>query len=201
MTERVKAGAAGREGTVRLEVRRRPARRAAIHALAVTALLLLAPSAARSQKPPASGATSPGAGPVVVVETVKGTFEFETYPNEAPRTVARILELVKKRFYNGLRVHRVVPNFVVQGLDPRGDGWGTGGRRLPDEFSREPYLAGAVGMPNAGEPNTGGCQLFFTHVPTPHLDGHYTWFGRVVAGLDVVQRLEIGDRVERVARE
>ena len=119
---------------------------------------------------------------------------------EAPRHVASFLELARARFYDGLDLHRVVPGFVVQGLDPRGDGWGTGGRRLPDEVNPSPYLTGTLGMPNAGEPHTGGCQVFFTHLPTPHLDGGYTVFGRVLDGLDVVQRLEIGDRVRRVRR-
>ncbi len=139
--------------------------------------------------------------PRVRLATSRGEVVLELDRAIAPAHVGSFLELAQRGCYDGLDFHRVVPNFVVQGLDPRGDGWGTGGRRLPDEFSPQPYLAGAVGMPNAGEPDTGGCQLFFTHVPTPHLDGHYTWFGRVVAGLDVVQRLEIGDRVERVTRE
>ena len=97
-------------------------------ALAISGLVVGAAASPVAQTSPAKpGApgpnaqpapTSPGAGPVIVVETVKGTFEFETYPNEAPKTVARIVELVNKRFYNGLRVHRVVPNFVVQLGDP-----------------------------------------------------------------------------------
>jgi cyclophilin family peptidyl-prolyl cis-trans isomerase len=94
----------------------------------------------------------------------------------------------------------VVPNFVVQGLCPRGDGYGTGGRRLPDEINPVPYLTGTLGMPNAGEPHTGGCQIFMTHLPTPHLDGRYTVFGRVTDGLDVMARLQIGDTIQRVRR-
>ena len=76
----------------------------------------------------------------------------------------------------------------------------SGGRRLPDEFSPRPYLTGTLGMPNAGEPHTGGCQIFLTHLPTPHLDGHYTVFGALVEGLDVLQRLEIGDVARSVRR-
>ncbi len=138
--------------------------------------------------------------PRVRLVTTRGEVLLELDRVTAPVHVASFLELVDRGCYDGLDFHRVAPNFVVQGLDPRGDGFGTGGRRLPDEFSREPYLAGSLGMPNAGEANTGGCQVFLTHVPTPHLDGHYTLFGRVVEGLDAVQRLEIGDGVARARR-
>jgi cyclophilin family peptidyl-prolyl cis-trans isomerase len=96
-----------------------------------------------------------------------------------------------------LTFHRVVSGFVVQGLDPRGDGWGTGGIFLRDEINPVPYLAGTVGMPNAG-PDTGGCQIFITHVPAPHLDGRYTVLGRVVDGIDVVDALDLGDLCRRV---
>ena len=139
--------------------------------------------------------------PRVRLTTTRGSIELELDRVTAPVHVANFLELLDKGCYDGLDFHRVVPDFVVQGLDPRGDGYGTGGRRLPDEFSNEPFLTGALGMPNAGEPNTGGCQIFLTHLPTPHLDGHYTVFGRVVTGIDVVERLEIGDRVTKAARE
>ncbi len=137
--------------------------------------------------------------PRVLVATSRGDFELELARADAPRHVQNFLELAAAGCYDGLDLHRVVPNFVVQGLDPRGDGYGTGGRRVPDEVNRLPYLTGTLGMPNAG-PGTGGCQVFFTHVPAPHLDGGYTVFGRVVAGQDVVQRLEIGDTVTSVRR-
>jgi cyclophilin family peptidyl-prolyl cis-trans isomerase len=136
--------------------------------------------------------------PRVHLITSKGVVVLELDRVNAPRHVASFLELAAAGFYDGLDFHRVVPNFVVQGLDPRGDGYGTGGRRLPDEFSPRHYEAGALGMPNAGEPHTGGCQIFITHVPTPHLDGNYTIFGKVIEGMDVVQKLEIGDTVSNV---
>jgi len=138
--------------------------------------------------------------PRVRLLTSKGLILLELDRVNAPRHVASFLELAAAGFYDGLDFHRVVPNFVVQGLDPRGDGYGTGGRRLPDEFSPRHYDAGTLGMPNAGEPHTGGCQIFITHVPTPHLDGNYTVFGEVVEGMDVVQKLEIGDTVSHVRR-
>jgi cyclophilin family peptidyl-prolyl cis-trans isomerase len=136
----------------------------------------------------------------VRLATARGDVELVLDRVAAPLHVASFLELASAGFYDGLDIHRVVPDFVVQGLDPRGDGWGTGGRRLPDEFSPRPFLTATLGMPHAGEPHTGGCQVFLTHVPTPHLDGAYTVFGHVVVGLDVVQRLQIGDVVHTVRR-
>jgi cyclophilin family peptidyl-prolyl cis-trans isomerase/HEAT repeat protein len=138
--------------------------------------------------------------PRVRLRTSRGELELVLDRVAAPRHVASFLELAAAGCYDGLGFHRVVPDFVVQGLDPRGDGWGTGGRRVPDEFGPRPFLTGTLGMPHAGEPHTGGCQVFLTHVPTPHLDGAYTVLGQVAAGLDVVQRLQIGDVVHEVRR-
>jgi cyclophilin family peptidyl-prolyl cis-trans isomerase len=132
--------------------------------------------------------------PVVVLETTRGTFEIRCLAQEAPIHVAHFVRLVQDGFYDGLIWHRVVPGFVVQGGDPRGDGWGSGDLTLRDEINRVRFERGTVGMPKAGK-DTGGCQLFVTHVPTPHLDGNYTVFGRVERGLDVIDRLEVGDRI------
>ncbi|MCO5171278.1 MAG: peptidylprolyl isomerase [Planctomycetes bacterium] len=138
-----------------------------------------------------------GPNPWVDLRTTKGTIRVVLLWSEAPRHVKGFLARARAGFYDGLRFHRVVTGFVVQGLDPRGDGWGSGGVLVKDEINPVPFLAGAVGMPNAG-PDTGGCQLFITHVPTPHLDGSYTVFGRVVAGMDVVHALDLDDVCERV---
>lgn len=138
--------------------------------------------------------------PLVRVETDRGLVMLRLDRTLAPVHVASFLDLAETGFYDGLDFHRVVPNFVVQGLDPRGDGWGVGARRVPDEQGPHPYLTGTVGMPAAGQPHTGGCQIFITHLPTPHLDGNYTVFGRVIEGMDVVQSLMIGDRVRSVSR-
>jgi cyclophilin family peptidyl-prolyl cis-trans isomerase len=132
--------------------------------------------------------------PVVVLETAKGTIEIQCLPDRAPIHVASFVDLVRRGFYDGLIWHRVVPNFVIQGGDSRGDGWGTGGLTLRDEIDRERFDRGLVGMPKAGK-DTGGCQIFITHVPTPHLDGNYTIFGRVIAGMEVVDRIEVGDSI------
>jgi cyclophilin family peptidyl-prolyl cis-trans isomerase len=130
--------------------------------------------------------------PKVALHFAKGDVVIELLREEAPRHVKMLLERVRAGRLNGLPIHRVVTGFVVQGFDPRGDGWGSGGVFLRDEIGREPYLRGGVGMPNAG-PDSAGCQLFFTLVPTPHLDGRYTLFGRVVGGMEVVDALDLGD--------
>ena len=150
---------------------------------------------------------TPGAGPIVVIETEKGTFEFETYPNEAPKTVARILELVRKRFYNGHRFHRVVKGFVIQVGDPasrdfaKKDSWGRGGSGTPigaAEFSKtRTHVLGAVAMAHAGDAAKADSQWYVTLAPVPRLDGGYTVFGKVISGMDVVQKIEVGDRLIR----
>lgn len=134
------------------------------------------------------------APPVVVLETERGTIEIECFVADAPVHAASFVELARKGTYDGLIFHRVVSNFVIQGGDPRGDGSGDAGYHLRDEINRVRYQRGTVGMPKAGK-DTGGCQIFITHTPTPHLDGNYTVFGRVVTGLEVIDRMEEGDRI------
>jgi len=138
--------------------------------------------------------------PVVLLETEKGSMKLRCLASSAPIHVASFVDLVEKGFYDGLAWHRVVSNFVVQGGDPRGDGWGGAGYLMRDEINRVSYERGAVGMPKAGK-DTGGGQLFITHVPTPHLDGNYTVFARVVSGIEVVDRIEVGDRIVRARLE
>ncbi|MBI2362370.1 MAG: peptidylprolyl isomerase, partial [Elusimicrobia bacterium] len=126
--------------------------------------------------------------------TEKAASVIELDPAAAPNHAAAFADSVKRKLYDGTVWHRVVTGFVVQGGDPRGSGWGDDGWRLEDEPSRRQFLRGTVGMPKAGK-DTGGCQLFVSLVPTPHLDGRYTAFGRVSSGLDVVDRLEPGDKI------
>ena len=138
--------------------------------------------------------------PRVQLETTRGPVIIQLDRVTAPRHVQSFLEQVDDGSYEGLSWHRVVPDFVVQGLDPRGDGWGVGDRRVPDEFSPSPYLTGTVGMPRVDRPHTGGCQIFVTHLPTPRLDGDYTVFGQVIDGMDAISALEVGDVVTTVRR-
>jgi cyclophilin family peptidyl-prolyl cis-trans isomerase/HEAT repeat protein len=143
---------------------------------------------------------APAERPRVRFETERGTFVVEGLPELAPLHVASLLTLVESGFYDGLLIHRVVPNFVVQGGDPRGDGWGGPDFQLRDEVSRQRFERGMVGMAKAGK-DTGGCQFFVTLVPTPHLDGNYTIYGRVLSGMEVVDQLEVGDTILRAVVE
>ncbi|MEE8424207.1 MAG: peptidylprolyl isomerase, partial [Elusimicrobiota bacterium] len=132
----------------------------------------------------------------VVLETDKGKVVIELFCEDAPIHCANILSLARKGTYNGTPFHRVVTNFVVQGGDPRGTGWGDAGYSLRDEINRRRFNRGTVGMPKAGK-DTGGAQIFITHVPTPHLDGRYTVFGKVVLGMYIVDQLEPGDLIQK----
>jgi cyclophilin family peptidyl-prolyl cis-trans isomerase len=139
----------------------------------------------------------PDYSPHVFIETAKGTVEFELAVLDAPQTARSFVALIRKGFFNGLVIHRVVPNFVVQDGDPRGDGEGGPGYTMRDELNDRPFLRGSVGMALAGR-DTGGSQFFITHSPQPHLDGRYTVFGQVVNGMDVVDRLQQGDVIQRM---
>jgi peptidyl-prolyl cis-trans isomerase B (cyclophilin B) len=160
---------------------------------------------------PAPAQPTPGAGPVVVVETARGAFEFETYPDDAPKTVASFLALVKKGFYNGQRFHRVVPGFVIQAGDPqtrdmtKRDMWGRGeaagsGRPIGvAEFSKKHlHTRGAVAMAHAGDAARADSQFYVTLAAVPRLDGKYAVFGHVVSGADVPATIQVGDLIKRV---
>ncbi|HYY42068.1 MAG TPA: peptidylprolyl isomerase, partial [Pyrinomonadaceae bacterium] len=131
---------------------------------------------------------------LAVVATDKGPFTIELLPEVAPLTVDNFVELARRGFFNNIPFHRVVPNFVIQGGDPRGDGNGGPGYQIRCEINMVPYGRGAVGMALSGK-DTGGSQWFVTHSPQPHLDGGYTVFGHVVSGMDVVDRIARGDRI------
>ena len=126
----------------------------------------------------------------LTLETTKGKVVIEMRPDLAPGHVARIKELVKDGFYDGIVFHRVIDGFMIQGGDPLGQGHGGPGYKFADEF--HPQLrhakAGVLSMANAG-PNTNGSQFFVTLAPTPHLDNRHSVFGEVVEGMDVVKRI------------
>jgi cyclophilin family peptidyl-prolyl cis-trans isomerase len=141
-----------------------------------------------------AGARRPWAA---TIETVRGAFTVRFAGDAAPLTVMNFVALAGKGYFDGAPIHRVVPNFVVQDGDPSGTGNGGPGYEIRDELNTIPYLAGTVGMALAG-PDTGGSQWFVAQAPQPHLDGGYTVFGSVVAGMDVVLRVEQGDRIVRM---
>ena len=139
----------------------------------------------------------PKVSPHAFLETAKGTIEIELSVLDAPQTARNFIALARKGYFNGLQFHRVVPNFVIQGGDPRGDGSGGPGHSIRDELNDRPYLRGTVGMALSG-PDTGGSQFFITHSPAPHLDAKYTVFGHVVSGMDVVDKIQQLDVIQRV---
>jgi HEAT repeat protein/cyclophilin family peptidyl-prolyl cis-trans isomerase len=145
----------------------------------------------------APSVVSPRYSTHVYFDTDHGTFQVELAVLDAPLTVHNFVSLARKGFFDGLSVHRVVPNFVIQDGDPRGDGAGGSSPTIRDEISTRPYLRGTMGMALAGA-DTGGSQYFITHSPQPHLDARYTVFGQVIAGMEVVDRLTQWDVVRRV---
>jgi cyclophilin family peptidyl-prolyl cis-trans isomerase len=201
----------------RLPLVDRHARNIAVTVLAVSIGVLLVPSAAAQRKPASAGAKgaaaqpSPDAGPIVVVDTVKGAFEFETYPKDAPKSVEHILALVKRNFYNGLRVHRVEPNVVVQWGDTRTrdmtkrDQWGragAGGSGRPigtaEISTTRKHVRGAVGLAYAGDAAQADSQIYVVLSNRPALDGKYAVIGKVLSGMDVVSKLEVTDVIKRM---
>ncbi len=136
------------------------------------------------------------------IETNKGTIRVELTPDETPLTVANFVNLAERGYYDGVKFHRVVPNFVIQGGDPTGTGRGGPGYRFEDEIvaSLRHDGPGILSMANAG-PGTNGSQFFITHGPTPHLDGKHTVFGRVVEGQDIVDQIAAGDQMKSVEIE
>jgi cyclophilin family peptidyl-prolyl cis-trans isomerase/HEAT repeat protein len=140
---------------------------------------------------------APQVSPHVFLDTDKGTVEIEVAVLEAPLTAQNFLALARSGYFSGMAIHRVVPDFVVQAGDRRGDGEGGPGYTLRDEINTLAYLRGTVGMALDGA-DTGGSQFFITLAPQPHLDGRYTVFGRVVAGMDVVDRLQQWDVIRHV---
>jgi cyclophilin family peptidyl-prolyl cis-trans isomerase len=134
----------------------------------------------------------------VIFETTLGTIEVELFEDKAPITTANFIKLAEQGFYNNVTFHRVIPNFMVQTGDPRGDGTGGPGYSIKDEFG--PGLKhdkpGILSMANSG-PNSGGSQFFITTVPTPWLDGKHAIFGRVIKGQDVVEEISMVRRDSR----
>jgi peptidyl-prolyl cis-trans isomerase B (cyclophilin B) len=169
-----------------------------IRALALA--VLLSPAIVRAQT-----------APVIVVETSKGAFAFETYPKDAPKTVAHVVQLVRQGFYDGQRFHRALAGFVVQWGDPRsrdtskeGD-WGRGDAASSgtpvgaSEISRKhTHTRGAVAMAHPGDPAKADSQIYVTVTDRPDLDGRYTVFGHLIAGADVPARIQRGDLITRM---
>ena len=137
--------------------------------------------------------------PSIKMQTSQGEIHIELFEDEAPNTVANMIELSEQGFYDGLVFHRVINDFMIQGGCPHGKGTGGPGYRSREEChpDRRHDGPGVLSMANAG-PNTNGSQFFITHSAQPHLDGKHTVFGRVLEGLDVVNRISQGDEIQSV---
>jgi cyclophilin family peptidyl-prolyl cis-trans isomerase/HEAT repeat protein len=133
----------------------------------------------------------------IILKTSEGDIELELYPDAAPFTVMNFLRLAEKDYYDNTLFHRVIGNFVIQGGDPTSTGFGGPGYSIRGEYNNIPYERGTLGMASAGK-DTEGSQFFITHARTPHLDGKYTVFGKVISGMDVVDRILVGDILEDV---
>jgi len=135
----------------------------------------------------------------ITLKTNKGDIDLVIFASKVPLTSASFLNLAKHGFYNGVKFHRVIKNFMIQGGDPTGTGSGGPGYKFEDEIN--PTLkhskGGILSMANAG-PATNGSQFFITHLPTPHLDGRHTVFGEVTNGMDVVNSIGQGDKIESI---
>jgi peptidyl-prolyl cis-trans isomerase B (cyclophilin B) len=127
-----------------------------------------------------------------------GEVTIEFFAGDAPKTVENFVTLAKKGFYDGLKFHRVVPGFVVQGGDPKGDGTGGPGYTIRAEFNQNKHVRGSVAMARSQHPDSAGSQFYVTYGPQPHLDGNYTVFGQVVSGMEHVDQIREGDRMASV---
>lgn len=129
----------------------------------------------------------------IVIKTVHGNITFKFYPQKAPNTVTRIIKLVNDGFYDGLKFHRVVPNFVIQAGDPTATGSGGSGKKLKAEFNDAQHIKGTVAMARTNDLDSADSQFYIALNTLPHLDGKYTVFGQVVEGLDVINKVKQGD--------
>lgn len=135
----------------------------------------------------------------LAMQTNRGLIEIDLYAQHAPKTVNNFVFLARQGFYDGIKFHRVISNFMIQGGDPTGSGRGGPGYKFEDETAGNPlkHESGVLSMANAG-PNTNGSQFFITHSPQPHLNGKHTVFGKVTNGMDVVNAIRQGDVMESV---
>ena len=129
------------------------------------------------------------------------TIKIQFFPEDAPKTVENFVTLAKKGFYDGLTFHRVVPDFVVQGGCPKGNGTGGPGYQIKAEFNKQKHVRGSVAMARSQHPDSAGSQFYITYGATPHLDNNYTVFGKVVSGMEHVDRIKQGDKMKTVTVE
>ena len=164
-----------------------------------------APEPAQTPKPKTYSAPPPmiidtGKQYTATIETEKGDLVLELFASDVPVTVNNFVFLAREGFYDNTTFHRVIPDFVAQGGDPTGTGAGSPGYSFADEFTAHTHVTGALSMANAG-PNTNGSQFFITYTPQPSLDGKHSVFGQLIEGMDVLEKIEQGDTIIRIAIE
>jgi peptidylprolyl isomerase len=165
--------------------------------LAAVLMLVVLPAGARAadaavtaEQPPAVQLDPQN---TIYLDIPAGRVVIELRPDKAPKTVARFKQLVRQHFYDGLTFHRVIPGFMAQGGDPKGDGTGGSGQNIPAEFNDMHHLRGTIAMARSADPNSADSQFFICFAPAPWLDGQYTAFGRVVEGMEYVDQIKQGD--------
>ncbi|MDQ6960888.1 MAG: peptidylprolyl isomerase [Mariprofundaceae bacterium] len=151
------------------------------------------------KKAPQAGDAGIPEGNHIKVETDLGSFTFELFPKEAPNTVANFKALAGKGFYDGLTFHRVIAGFVAQGGDPKGNGAGGPGYHVKAEFNAHKHVTGAIAMAHSSDPDSAGSQFYICYGAHPHLDGHYTVFGQITEGQDVVDKITRGTVMKKVS--
>ncbi len=155
----------------------------------------------KKQAPQAGDEGIPAGNHVRIHMQDGGDIVIELFPDAAPNTVASFKKLAGDGFYNGLTFHRVIPGFVAQGGDPKGDGTGGPGYHVKAEFNSHKHERGSVAMARSADPDSAGSQFYICYAPQPHLDGSYTVFGKVIEGMDIVDRIKPGDVMDRVTVE
>jgi peptidyl-prolyl cis-trans isomerase B (cyclophilin B) len=187
------------------------ARMATIALVALLAALLLpvagSIASAGAQQPTQPAPPAPKEAPkggkkvkqtAVITMEKGGEINIEFFPEDAPKTVENFVTLAKKGFYDGVTFHRVEPNFVVQGGDPKGNGTGGPGYTIKDEFNKQKHVRGVVAMARTQAPNSAGSQFYITLAPAHFLDNQYTVFGRVTSGMEIVDKIKVGDKMKSV---
>jgi peptidyl-prolyl cis-trans isomerase B (cyclophilin B) len=155
------------------------------------------PAGAQQPTPPSQGAKKVKQSAVITMEK-GGEIKFDFFPEDAPKTVENFVTLAQKGFYDGLTFHRVEPGFVVQGGDPQGNGMGGPGYKIKAEFNKQKHVRGAVAMARSNDPDSAGSQFYIVLAPANFLDGKYTVFGMVTSGMDVVDKVRVGDKMKSV---
>ena len=155
------------------------------------------PAGAQQPTPPSQGAKKVKESAVITMEK-GGEIKFDFFPEDAPKTVENFVTLARKGFYDGLAFHRVEPGFVVQGGDPQGNGMGGPGYKIKAEFNKQKHVRGAVAMARSNDPDSAGSQFYIVLAPANFLDGKYTVFGIVTSGMDVVDKVRVGDKMKSV---